>query len=45
MFDCGHKSQYTGVQRERFVRLDDLDSKLSIFLIQELIDANLVLTG
>lgn len=30
MFDCGHKSQYMGVQREKFVRLDDLDSKLSI---------------
>lgn len=29
MFDCGPKSQYLGGQREKFVRLDDLDSRLS----------------
>ncbi|XP_065866512.1 putative cyclic nucleotide-gated ion channel 7 [Euphorbia lathyris] len=29
MFDCGYKSQYIGGQREKFVRLDDLDSNLS----------------
>ncbi|KAJ1410344.1 RmlC-like jelly roll fold [Sesbania bispinosa] len=29
MFDCGYKSQYMGGQREKFVRLDDLDSRLS----------------
>ncbi|KAK7304815.1 hypothetical protein VNO77_42704 [Canavalia gladiata] len=29
MFDCGYKSQYVGGQREKFVRLDDLDSRLS----------------
>ncbi|XP_060171768.1 probable cyclic nucleotide-gated ion channel 5 [Lycium barbarum] len=29
MFDCGSKSQYLGGQREKFVRLDDLDSRLS----------------
>ncbi|GMP35881.1 hypothetical protein CsSME_00008174 [Camellia sinensis var. sinensis] len=29
MFDCGLKSQYTGGQQEKFVRLDDLDSRLS----------------
>nr|GMD82869.1 probable cyclic nucleotide-gated ion channel 5 [Ipomoea batatas] len=29
MFDCGAKSQYLGGQREKFVRLDDLDSRLS----------------
>ncbi|PON41912.1 Voltage dependent potassium channel [Parasponia andersonii] len=29
MFDCGLKSQYLGGQREKFVRLDDLDSRLS----------------
>lgn len=29
MFDCGYKSQYLGGQREKFVRLDDLDSRLS----------------
>lgn len=30
MFDCGSKSQYLGgVQRDKFVRLDDLDSRLS----------------
>ncbi|KAM7254058.1 hypothetical protein ACFE04_031740 [Oxalis oulophora] len=26
MFDCGYKSQYIDGQREKFVRLDDLDS-------------------
>ncbi|KAF2301528.1 hypothetical protein GH714_025516 [Hevea brasiliensis] len=30
MFDCNYKSQYIGGQREKFVRLDDLDSKLSL---------------
>ncbi|KAL5574461.1 hypothetical protein UlMin_016160 [Ulmus minor] len=30
MFDCGYKSQYIGGQREKFVRLDDLDSTLSL---------------
>ncbi|KAI3869752.1 hypothetical protein MKW98_030933 [Papaver atlanticum] len=30
MFDCGYKSQYMGGQREKFVRLDDLDSRLSL---------------
>ncbi|XP_038890160.1 probable cyclic nucleotide-gated ion channel 5 [Benincasa hispida] len=29
MFDCGYKSQLMGGQREKFVRLDDLDSRLS----------------
>ncbi|KAF4370439.1 hypothetical protein CsatB_013818 [Cannabis sativa] len=29
MFDCGLKSQYLSGQREKFVRLDDLDSRLS----------------
>ncbi|EEF32981.1 probable cyclic nucleotide-gated ion channel 5 [Ricinus communis] len=29
MFDCNYKSQYLGGQREKFVRLDDLDSRLS----------------
>ncbi|XP_048322734.2 putative cyclic nucleotide-gated ion channel 8 [Ziziphus jujuba] len=29
MFDSGYKSQYIGGQREKFVRLDDLDSTLS----------------
>ncbi|CAN4113211.1 unnamed protein product [Withania somnifera] len=29
MFDCGSKSQYLGGQREKFVRLDDLDSRIS----------------
>ncbi|XP_015892210.3 probable cyclic nucleotide-gated ion channel 5 [Ziziphus jujuba] len=29
MFDCSYKSQYVGGQREKFVRLDDLDSRLS----------------
>ncbi|XP_052180982.1 probable cyclic nucleotide-gated ion channel 5 isoform X1 [Diospyros lotus] len=29
MFDCGSKSQILGSQREKFVRLDDLDSRLS----------------
>ncbi|KAF2321554.1 hypothetical protein GH714_000392 [Hevea brasiliensis] len=30
MFDCGYKSRYTGDQREKFVRLDDMDSTLSM---------------
>ncbi|XP_075653517.1 putative cyclic nucleotide-gated ion channel 8 isoform X3 [Castanea sativa] len=30
MFDCGYKSQYIGGQTEKFVRLDDLDSTLSM---------------
>ncbi|GMN36330.1 hypothetical protein TIFTF001_005928 [Ficus carica] len=30
MFECGYKSQYIGGQREKFVRLDDLESPLSI---------------
>ncbi|KAH9715843.1 putative cyclic nucleotide-gated ion channel 8 [Citrus sinensis] len=30
MFDCSHKSQYIGGQKEKFVRLDDLDSTLSM---------------
>ncbi|KAJ7951990.1 putative Cyclic nucleotide-gated ion channel [Quillaja saponaria] len=30
MFDCGFKSQYIGGQKEKFVRLDDLDSTLSM---------------
>ncbi|XP_028793928.1 probable cyclic nucleotide-gated ion channel 5 isoform X1 [Neltuma alba] len=29
MFDCGYKSQYEGGQREKFVRLDHMDSRLS----------------
>lgn len=29
MYDCCYKSQYTGGQREKFVRLDDLDSRSS----------------
>ncbi|XP_052724640.1 putative cyclic nucleotide-gated ion channel 8 isoform X2 [Vigna angularis] len=29
MFDSGYKSQYIGGQKEKFVRLDDLDSNLS----------------
>ncbi|XP_057474458.1 probable cyclic nucleotide-gated ion channel 5 [Actinidia eriantha] len=29
MFNCGYKSQFIGGQREKFVRLDDLDSNLS----------------
>ncbi|KAK7329924.1 hypothetical protein VNO77_24106 [Canavalia gladiata] len=29
MFDSGYKSQYTGAQRENFLRLDALDSRLS----------------
>ncbi|KAL7257554.1 hypothetical protein ACSBR1_003793 [Camellia fascicularis] len=29
MFDCGSKSQILGGQQEKFVRLDDLDSRLS----------------
>jgi cyclic nucleotide gated channel len=29
MLDCGYKSQYMAGQREKFVRLDDLDSTLS----------------
>ncbi|KAL6275011.1 hypothetical protein ACE6H2_025703 [Prunus campanulata] len=29
MFDSSYKSQYLGGQREKFVRLDDLDSRLS----------------
>ncbi|KAF2317021.1 hypothetical protein GH714_010621 [Hevea brasiliensis] len=29
MFEGGYKSQYLGGQREKFVRLDDLDSRLS----------------
>ncbi|KAA8522863.1 hypothetical protein F0562_009286 [Nyssa sinensis] len=29
MFDCGSKSHFMGGQREKFVRLDDLDSRLS----------------
>ncbi|KAL6984914.1 putative cyclic nucleotide-gated ion channel 5 [Sarracenia purpurea var. burkii] len=29
MFDCGSKSQILGSQQEKFVRLDDLDSRLS----------------
>ncbi|KAJ8627190.1 hypothetical protein MRB53_020497 [Persea americana] len=27
MFDCGYKSQFMGGQREKFVRLDDLNSR------------------
>ncbi|XP_050232676.1 putative cyclic nucleotide-gated ion channel 8 [Mercurialis annua] len=30
MFDCGFKSQYIGGQREKFVRLDELDSTMSL---------------
>ncbi|CAL2246159.1 unnamed protein product [Prunus armeniaca] len=30
MFDCGYKSQYIGGQKEKFVRLDDLDSTMSM---------------
>ncbi|KAG7998213.1 hypothetical protein I3843_01G247200 [Carya illinoinensis] len=30
MFDCGYKSQYIGGQKEKFVRLDELDSTLSM---------------
>lgn len=30
MFDCGYKSQFMGGQREKFVRLEDLDSRLSL---------------
>ncbi|XP_061351501.1 putative cyclic nucleotide-gated ion channel 8 isoform X2 [Gastrolobium bilobum] len=30
MFDSGYKSQYIGGQKEKFVRLDDLDSNLSM---------------
>ncbi|KAL2464349.1 putative cyclic nucleotide-gated ion channel 5 [Forsythia ovata] len=29
MFDCGSKTQYLGGQREKFLRLDDVDSRLS----------------
>ncbi|XVF48408.1 hypothetical protein PTKIN_Ptkin03bG0187600 [Pterospermum kingtungense] len=29
MFDCGYKAQYMSGQREKFVRLDDLDSRVS----------------
>ncbi|XP_010048794.2 probable cyclic nucleotide-gated ion channel 5 isoform X1 [Eucalyptus grandis] len=29
MFDCGLKSHYMGGQQEKFVRLDDLDSRVS----------------
>ncbi|XP_010251498.1 PREDICTED: probable cyclic nucleotide-gated ion channel 5 isoform X2 [Nelumbo nucifera] len=29
MFDCGYKSQLISGQREKFLRLDDLDSRLS----------------
>ncbi|KAL2534820.1 putative cyclic nucleotide-gated ion channel 5 [Abeliophyllum distichum] len=29
MFDCGSKTQYLGGQREKFLRLDDLDSRLT----------------
>ncbi|KAL0345804.1 UNVERIFIED_CONTAM: putative cyclic nucleotide-gated ion channel 5 [Sesamum radiatum] len=29
MFDCGSKTQYITGQRDKFVRLDDLDSRLS----------------
>ncbi|GAY48570.1 hypothetical protein CUMW_112710 [Citrus unshiu] len=29
MFDCGYKSYYMDGQQEKFVRLDDLDSRLS----------------
>ncbi|TYI48083.1 hypothetical protein E1A91_D13G221600v1 [Gossypium mustelinum] len=29
MLDCGHKAQYMSGQREKFVRLDDLDSRSS----------------
>ncbi|KAJ8755204.1 hypothetical protein K2173_019002 [Erythroxylum novogranatense] len=29
MFDCGYKSQYIGGHKEKFVRLDDLDSNYS----------------
>ncbi|KAL5547509.1 hypothetical protein UlMin_002740 [Ulmus minor] len=29
MFDCGYKTQNVGGQRDKFVRLDDLDSRLS----------------
>ncbi|XP_042003042.1 probable cyclic nucleotide-gated ion channel 5 [Salvia splendens] len=29
MFDCGPKTQYTTGQRDKFVRLDELDSRLS----------------
>ncbi|XP_015570777.2 putative cyclic nucleotide-gated ion channel 7 [Ricinus communis] len=30
MFDCGYKSQFIGGQREKFVRLDDIDSTMSL---------------
>lgn len=30
MFDCGHKSQHIGGQREKFARLDDLDSTMTM---------------
>ncbi|KAF8400518.1 hypothetical protein HHK36_013817 [Tetracentron sinense] len=30
MFDCGYKEQFMGGQKEKFVRLDDLDSRLSL---------------
>ncbi|KAM6602374.1 hypothetical protein CsatA_021983 [Cannabis sativa] len=30
MFDCGYKSQYIGGQRQKFVRLDELESTLSV---------------
>ncbi|KAK4765000.1 hypothetical protein SAY86_026090 [Trapa natans] len=30
MFDCGYKSQYIGGQKEKFVRLDDLESSASL---------------
>ncbi|XP_022723991.1 putative cyclic nucleotide-gated ion channel 8 isoform X1 [Durio zibethinus] len=30
MFDCSSKSQYIGGQKEKFVRLDDLDSTMSM---------------
>ncbi|OWM69563.1 putative cyclic nucleotide-gated ion channel 8 [Punica granatum] len=30
MFECGYKSQYIGGQKEKFVRLDDLESTVSL---------------
>ncbi|XP_038693034.1 putative cyclic nucleotide-gated ion channel 8 [Tripterygium wilfordii] len=30
MFDCGYKSQYIGGQREKFVRLDEVNSTVSM---------------
>lgn len=35
MFDCGHKSQYMGVQREKFVRYNYSIFSVTVFLSEE----------